>query len=113
MGVINHNAIIATTWCDDEASAIFKWCQSLKPEHERLFMVNMNPYGDHTIVMTPDGSKEGWEYSNDCDKLREEFIELLESRAYEDGSNAWKYVEVSFGEQGQSIVTGNNKCVLS
>lgn len=113
MGVINHNAIIATTWNDDEFSLIGEWIGDLKPETRALFIANKNPFGDVTIVMTPDGSKEGWGQSDECDKIRDEFIELLNSRAYEDGSNAWKYVEVSFGEYGQSIVRGNNKDMYS
>lgn len=109
MGVINHNAVIATTWSDKEFNRVGEWIGNLTREQRALFVTNKNQFGDVTIVMTPDGSKEGWEDSNECDKIREEFTTLLESRACEDGSNAWKYVEVSFGEYGQSIVKGNNK----
>lgn len=59
MGVINHNAIIATTW------------------HEG-------------------------------DTLRNIFIETLATSNFDDGSSPWEWVEVSYGEYGQSIVRGNN-----
>lgn len=109
MGVINHNVVIGTTWSEEEFNYVGEWVGNLKPELSALFVTNKNKFGDITIIMTPDGSKDGWEDSNECDKLREEFINLLDSRACEDDSNAWKYVEVSFGECGQSIVKGNNK----
>lgn len=113
MGVINHNTIVATTWSGEEVNHINSWINTLDHRHKSLFVTCNNIFGDTTIIMIPDGSKEGWEESNKCDELRGEFIKVLESRSHEDGSNAWKYVEVSFGECGQSIVRGNNKDMYS
>ena len=113
MGAINHNAVIATTWSDEEFNRVGEWIGNLTREQRTLFVTNINQFGSFTIVMTPDGSQGGWEDSNECDEIREEFTAFLESRAYSDGSNTWKYVEVSFGEYGQSIVKGNNKDMFS
>lgn len=34
--------------------------------------------GYHTLFIAPDGSKEGWGESNDCNKRRAEFIAKLQ-----------------------------------
>ena len=109
MGVINHNVVIATTWSDEEFNRVGEWIGNLTREQRTLFVTNINQFGSFTIVMAPDGSNEGWKASDEGDKLRDEFVALLESSKYEDGSNPWRYIEVSYGEHGQSIVRGNNK----
>ena len=113
MGVINHNAIIAITWSDEEVHKVISWLNRLDKNFNQIFNINNNKFGGTTIFMAPDGSEEGWKDSNEADKLRDEFVALLESSKYEDGSNPWRYVEVSYGEHGQSIVRGNNKDMYS
>ncbi len=109
MGTINHNAIIATTWQKDLMDKAKKWIESLNEEECGLFVFNDNVFANSysTIAMTTDGSKEGWEESNRGDKLRKKFIELLESKKYEDGSSGWSYIEVGYGEYGASIENTN------
>jgi hypothetical protein len=63
--------------------------------------------GITTIVMVPDGSKEGWPESVVGDLLRNLFIRELEKADYDDGSNPWSFVEVGYGEFGQKVLRGN------
>lgn len=110
MGVINHNAIIATTWNEKEAKRIKKFVSSLNPDSKKLFLFGKQVMNRTiTVAMVPDGSEEGWDESNKGDKLRTKFIKELKKNDYEDGSSPWKFVEISYGEYGQKIVQGNNK----
>ena len=63
--------------------------------------------GDHCSL--PDGSKEGWDTSNQGDDLRQRFIEELAKDNFNDGSSPWDWVEVGYGEYGQKVLRGNNK----
>ncbi len=107
MGDINHDCIIATTWDIGSVNKLMKTAEKMgiKP----LVVTPPNQFGDQTIVMPSDGSKEGWEDSNIGDTMREAFITLLESFNYSDGSNPFAWVEVSYGHYGQKITKGNNR----
>ena len=115
MGVINHNAIIATTLNDEVADSLQKWL-ARRPKigvciHEpgvvieADFVIN----GYRTFIMIPDGSNEGWQESGIGDEYRDNFIARLAEDDYEDGSSPWAWVEVGFGEYGQKVLRGNNK----
>ncbi len=109
MGVENNNAVIATTWNKDEVVRIKKWVDSLS-EMKGLFLFGDEEInGKITVVMVPDGSKEGWPKSDTGDKLRDAFVAELEKANYDDGSNPWNFVEVGYGEFGQKVLRGNNK----
>jgi hypothetical protein len=105
MGYMKHHAIIVTSW-DREAIK-----QAHTKARELLLAINHYPKfrniseivdgainGQCSFFIAPDGSKEGWQTSDQGDKMRADFIEYLESTRYEDGSIALKYVEISFGE---------------
>lgn len=110
MGVINHNAVIATTMIDDHASEIEDWIDDLPEEHRDSFAIVPSPTNGYvTVFLAPDGSKEGWGASDSGDKLRAAFIAQLEKYAYEDGSSSWAWVEIGYGEFGQVILRGNNE----
>ena len=110
MGIINHNAIIATTWDNKEIKRLKKWIGKLERNDQFHFILGQaftNSY--QTIVLVPDGSKEGWDESERWDNIREKFIKELDKGAYDDGSNSWDYVEIGFGEYGEKILKGNSK----
>ncbi len=114
MGVVNHNVVIATTWDREVIERINDWIKHLPKETQKIFTVSdMNPYGYQTIILTPDGSKEGWGGSNNGDNLRELFIKRLILDNYEDDSSPWDWVEVGFGEYGQKVLQGNNENMCS
>lgn len=114
MGTINHNAIVATTWDDEIVTAVTKWVGTLETKYRSLFIYGFGICnGFHTIVMIPDGSKEGWNDSENCDEIRKQFVALLDSFAYKDESNPVNYIEVGFGEYGPSIIKSNTKNVFT
>jgi hypothetical protein len=52
--------------------------------------------GDYVVAFLPDGSKEGWETSDEGDCIRAELAAMFNFR-YEDGSTPFNVVEVRFG----------------
>lgn len=109
MGVENHNAVLATTWNRKQESRIMDFIEALAPIDKRLFVWGDSLFnGFATVIMLPDGSKEGWEDSDYYDELRDKFIKQLEACKYSDGSNSWKWIEVGWGEYGQKVIRGNN-----
>ncbi len=104
MGLIQHNAVIATTWDAKKLAAVQLWISGLDPKWAAQFVtagVVANDGG--TVAMLPDGSKEGWGDSDEGDRLRERFIERLKEDDYDDGSSPWDVVDISFGECGTRI----------
>lgn len=62
--------------------------------------------GFRSFFIVPDGSKEGWARSNDCDKARGLFLDWLAGSH----TNFCEYVEVEYGfsEIGERIVRGKH-----
>lgn len=113
MGVVNHNAVIATIEdypaLDSHYAVVIEWISSLTHTEQQLFLVGRGwVNGSRTIVLIPDGSKEGWAESDRGNDLRKRFIERLREDDFEDGSCPWRYVEIGFGEFGQAVLRGNN-----
>ena len=109
MGIMNHNAVIASTWNDQRYENVAEWCRRLGSP---LFLFEETSFNKtRTIVLVPDGSKEGWPASDAGDGLRAAFIKRLEADQYDDGSSPWEWIEVGYGEYGQTVLRGNNKKV--
>ncbi len=104
MGTIQHHAVIATTPFRDKFKEVWKRTKEMEG-HFVKGKAQINGY--RTIVLMPDGSKEGWIVSNAGDEARDAFIALLESYAL-DGGNYWDYVEVSWGEMGSHTPRGSD-----
>ena len=106
MGTIQHHTVIATTWYDDYFVEVKRWVMHLDGAHQKLFIFQTHSLsnGYLTVVLTPDGSKEGWASSDEGDGLRDRFLAKLREFDYGDGSNPWTVVEVSFGELGAYVV---------
>lgn len=100
MGLIQHHAVVATTWSKEDVDRLRKWIAGRGAEDSYAFAEAMTN-GYTTIVLTPDGSKEGWETSDVGDKERAAFIEELKKSGY------WEFVEVGYGETGASVVSTN------
>jgi hypothetical protein len=110
MGVENNECVIATTWDDKSISKVRRWIDNLPEQRKKLFVfVPTLANGKTTILLAPDGSKKGFDIANETEKLRDSFVSLLESFAYEDGSNPFDFVEVGYGEFGQTVLRGNCK----
>lgn len=95
MGYIRHNAIIVTTWNAELATATAAEARALGlsvlgPSEEAID-------GYRSVVIVPDGSKEGWGDSDLGDERRAALKGWLQSQRYDDGSSPLEWVEVAYG----------------
>ena len=104
MGYIKHNTIVVTSWQDEhiiksreKAVEIFNkhFENDIHDKGEKLIsqVVNGLVNGYCSFFIAPDGSKEGWDTSDNGDRAREEFIDWLNN----DEDNYCDYVEIVFG----------------
>jgi hypothetical protein len=114
---IKHHSIIVTS--NDKESLIL-----VRNEILRLYKLNMeaknggqlvSPIVDSLInkfssfFIAPDGSKEGYDASDDGDRVRKKIVDFLNSLQEPDGSNGIRFVEVSYGDDFHlSKVESNN-----
>lgn len=49
-------------------------------------------------IFLPDGSKEGWDASNEGDRYRDQFVDLFRDMLYDDGSTPADVVSITYGE---------------
>ena len=54
-----------------------------------------------TFFIAPDGSKEGYESSEDGDIIRKYVIELLKKQKDADGEDLFRFVEVFYGDDNK------------
>ena len=103
MGYIRHNAIIATGWQNEAVQALCDFAKSIGTEAiSGEEMTN----GYRTVIITPDGSKEGWETSTNGDARRGRIREWLRN-AGERGM-FFEWCEVAYGNDD-----GNAQVVAS
>lgn len=108
MGYIRHHAIVVTSWDDAR----------MKIAHEKakeIFGETVSPIVHSTIngytsfFVAPDGSKEGWDESDNGDAHRKSFIDWINKGAYDDGSNSLSYSELYYGDdEGRSEIVSHN-----
>ena len=103
MGVVNNEAVLAITWNDGAVLRAKKWISKRSTSEQSLFVsVPALVDGKQTLILAPDGSKKGWLEARNTQRLRSEFIDMLN----EDDSFSW--IEVGWGEFGQKVLQGNN-----
>lgn len=100
MGVIKHSTIVIIGWDKAYMENVLNKAKEVFNKHfgeefsgEQL-VSNLVPSimnGDFSFFLAPDGSKEGWEQSNQGDSAREEFVEYLSKQ------EQCYYIEVDFG----------------
>jgi hypothetical protein len=98
MGYIAHDAIMVTVSGHADMPDVEAFRQSL-PEEWRPLVVGpvtsvVNDYLH--LVFLPDGSKEGWDTSDQGDEYRQRFADLF-SAGYEDDSSPFDVVKVRYG----------------
>lgn len=104
MGYMRHHTIVVTGFkftddsgAGDHFSAAYNKANGLFPELvTEIIDSPWNHYQSFCVV--PDGSKEGWDESNDYDRKRAEFLDLLRTCRFDDGSCSVDWVEVQFGD---------------
>ena len=102
MGYIAHNAIIVTTWNADAMLGVVAKCASLGAEVIGPSKSEINQ--TQTILICPDGSKEGWEESDAGDRRRSELRDYFDTWKYEDGSSPLEWCEVRYGGDDKAAV---------
>ena len=118
MGYERHHAIIVTGVDTPAIEAAWQEARSLFEHYrpadwregdETAFlcrvsdMVDSGLNGFDSFFIPPDGSKEGWQHSNDGDDARERFLVYLRQQAYENGSSELHWVCVQYGDD--SLIT--------
>jgi hypothetical protein len=98
MGTISHNTIVVT-------DSNHEWLEKAAAKARELGAIVLGPSEPgtnayRTLVLCPDGSKEGWGTSNEGDARRDAFVAWLSAQREEYPD----WVEVRYGELGYSIV---------
>lgn len=101
MGYIKHNAFIVTGNSYPETNEKFKKTYDKAKELFGDLVSEIIPAlinGYQSFFVAPDGSKEGWDMSDEHDDKRKKLADYIDSLAYSDGSNGIKFVDVGFDE---------------
>lgn len=61
----------------------------------------------YTFFIAPDGSKEGYDLSDDSDVIRKKTIDLLQELKDTNGEHAVNFVEISYGDDDNNAVILN------
>lgn len=95
MGVINHNAIIVIGFDDSVDKA-----RDLAIAEGLIVtnVVNSPANGYRSFMIAPDGSKEGWETSDEFNEKRENIKTLYRNWIKNSDTFFIEFIEVAFGE---------------
>jgi len=115
MSYVSHHAIIVTSNGYDSADQRLREAHDYANKHfgaltSQIISSVFNGY--KTFFVAPDGSKEGWDESDEHDIKRDNFIKILDDMMYDDGSGPIRYAEVRYGtddcDQLTTTVTRSN-----
>lgn len=99
MGLIQHHALVAITWDQKSFECIVAQINERTDCDQFLLNVTkINAY--YTIIIPPDGSKEGWEESDAGDARRDWLLKII---AESEHAGRWDWIEVEFGELDAAI----------
>lgn len=97
MGYIRHHAIVVTSWNDIKLKVAHVYAKGVFGETvSEIIDSPVNSY--QSFFIAPDGSKEGWQPSNEGDKKRELFADWIKNQDYEDGSNSLSFAVFFYGD---------------
>jgi len=99
MGYIAHHAIIVTVYD----------AKRIDEAHTKALNCGLTVAGPresptnhyHSILICPDGSKEGWEESELGDAHRSDFLDWLNRQRFEDGSSPFAWIVVWYSPDDQ------------
>jgi hypothetical protein len=105
MGYVKHNSIIVTDWKEERIVILHKKAQKIFGKHARLVsnIVVSERNGYASFFIAPDGSKEGWDVSQDMDDAREKFIKWLQRK-----HPGVDYIEVRYGGDDDAATVENS-----
>jgi hypothetical protein len=100
MGTIQNDAIIVTGYKEEILNAHKKAMEIFNADYDGHQEINLvSPRINHvincdeTFIVSPDGSKEGWDMSDEFNRRRNLYISYLKSRGYH-----LDWVYISYGE---------------
>lgn len=98
MGYIRHHCIIVTSWSKHDMNIARNKALEIFPKKiiSDFIFSEMNTYS--TFIIAPDGSKEGWETSDNGDRNRDLFINWLDLQRHSDGSGPYAWAELQYGD---------------
>ncbi len=97
MGIIQHKAIVVTSWSDEKIQvAHAKAAEILGELVSPLVKSTVNFYT--SFFVGPSGSKVRWNESERHDERVGEFVAWLNEQRYEDSSSWLQWAVVSYGE---------------
>jgi len=103
MGYMRHHAIVVTSWDEQtllgaqtRARAINATYDGLSRLVSEITLAAVNGYA--SFFVAPDGSKEGWDTSDQGDDFREEFVTWLKAQTFNDGSPRLAWALIQFGD---------------
>ena len=106
MGYIKHHAIVVTGWQEGSLEVVKNRAKNLGLQAIGPSTPAMNGY--YSILICPDGSKEGWDDSDLGDIRRSRFLEWLDSQRYLDRTPELEWVEVSFSNDDRKAEITNH-----
>lgn len=105
MGYIKHDAIILTAWDEERMAKIHAKAQETGLPVSEIVKSPVNGY--RSFFIAPDGSKEGWDASDEGDRRRETFKHWL--RANPELYCEWVQVSYSSDSNKALIADESNK----
>ncbi len=91
MGFIRHNAIVVTYWKREDVEKAHAKAKALGMQVTEILVTTVNSYA--SFLIGPDGSKEGWDESNEGNRRRAVFFQEIRGM-YIDA------VEINYGGDG-------------
>ncbi len=102
MGYIRHHAIVVVGWDGARVAKAHEKAVSLEMQASEVITSHVNAY--HSFFVAPDGSKEGWEDSEEGDRRRAEFIAWLKTEP-----DIWlDWAEVELDSDGDAARIGRH-----
>lgn len=97
MGYMRHNAIVVSSWKEDLLEQAHAKAVELDCSVSAITGEVTNGY--RSFLVAPDGSKEGWDESNEGDARRDALAAWLDAQRYEDDSTSLQWIEVQYGDE--------------
>ena len=100
MGYMRHHAIIVTGFFQDEMEGLHKKAEEIFEGTQVSPLMPSGCNGYLSFFIAPDGSKEGWETSDNGDMNRDSLINYLSGLGY-----CVDWVEVQYGDDdGNTLI---------
>lgn len=96
MGYMRHHAIVVSSWNKELLEQAHDQAMTLCASVTEITKETVNGYS--SFLVAPDGSKEGWDASDEGDVARAKLVKWLDEQRYDDDSTSLDWVEVQFAD---------------